>query len=66
MRIGTYSLAKDADGMESSVGPDQIAPKEQSDLGLHCLLWHVCPNTKNLYGKCTFRLCDVYILPCVR
>ena len=28
---------KDADGMANSVGPDQTAPEEQSDLGLHCL-----------------------------
>ena len=31
-------LSKDADGMTNSVDPDQTAPKEQSDLGLHCLL----------------------------
>ena len=28
----------DADEMENSVDPDQTAPKEQSDLGLPCLL----------------------------
>ena len=27
-----------ADGMANSVDPDQ-----QSDLGLHCLLRHICP-----------------------
>ena len=27
----------DADGMANSVDPDQTAPQEQSDLGLHCL-----------------------------
>ena len=31
----------DADGMANSVDPDQ----EQSDLGLHCLLKHICPKT---------------------
>ena len=51
---------KDADGMANSVDPDQIliklhviansavpdqtAPKEQSDQGLHCLLRPVCSN----------------------
>ena len=29
---------KDADGMANSADPVQTAPKEQSDLGLHCLL----------------------------
>ena len=38
---------KDADGMANSVDPDQ----KQSDLGLHCLLGPICPNTKNLYGN---------------
>ena len=28
---------KDTDGMTNSVDPDQTAPKEQSDLGLHFL-----------------------------
>ena len=36
---------KDAPGMENSVDSDQSAPYQQSDLGLHCLLKHVCPNT---------------------
>ena len=27
----------DAEGLASSVDPDQTAPLEQSDLGLHCL-----------------------------
>ena len=38
---------KDADRMTSSVDPDQTLPqglKEQSDLGLHCLLRPVHPN----------------------
>ena len=29
---------KDADKIANSVDPDQTAPEEQSDLGLHCLL----------------------------
>ena len=42
---------KDADGMANSVDPDQTASsKKQSDLGLHCLLRPICPNTLNLYG----------------
>ena len=36
---------KDADGMANSVDPDQTASSEQSDLGLHCLLRPICPNT---------------------
>ena len=32
---------KDADGMANSVDPDQTA----FDLGLHCLLRPICPNT---------------------
>ena len=34
---------KDADGMANSVDPDQT--EKQSDLGLHCLLRPICPNT---------------------
>ena len=30
--------SKDADGMSNIVDPDQNAPLEQSDLGLHCCL----------------------------
>ena len=29
-------------GMAKSVDPDQTAPKEQSDLGLHCLHMPFC------------------------
>ena len=32
---------KEADAMANSVDPDQ----KQSDLGLHCLLRPICPNT---------------------
>ena len=39
-----HSFKKDADGMAKSVDPDQTAPREQSDLGLHCLLRPICPN----------------------
>ena len=45
---GYYNLVthlKDADGMANSIGPDQTAPKEQSDLGLHCFHRSICPNT---------------------
>ena len=41
---------EDIDGMANSVDPDQTAPEEQSDLGLHCLLRPICPNTYNFYG----------------
>ena len=41
---------KDADGMANSVVPDQTAPQEQSDLGLHCLPRPICPNIQNFYG----------------
>ena len=37
---------KEENGMASNVDHDQIAPfKEQSDLGLHCLLSPICQNT---------------------
>ena len=36
---------EDIDGMANSVDPDQTAPEEQSDQGLHCLLRPICPNT---------------------
>ena len=36
--------AKDADGIQNREDPDQTAPKEQSDLDLHCLLGPICPN----------------------
>ena len=36
--------AQSAKGITNSVDPDQTSP-EQSDLGLHCLLKHVCPKT---------------------
>ena len=39
---------KDADGIANSVDPDQTAPKEQSDLGLHCLLSSIFPNTRKI------------------
>ena len=35
---------QDVDGMANSVDPDQTAPKEQSDQGLHCFLRSSCPN----------------------
>ena len=34
---------KDTDGMANSVDPDQTAPEEQSDQGLHWLLRPICP-----------------------
>ena len=35
--------------MANRADPDQTAPKEQSDLGLHCLLSHSCPNILGSY-----------------
>ena len=35
--------------MTNSVDPDQTAPKEQFDLGLHCLLRYVDLNSKGKY-----------------
>ena len=34
---------KDANGIVNSEDPDQTAPLEQSDLGLHCLPRPICP-----------------------
>ena len=36
---------KDANGIANSEDPDQTAPEEQSDLGLHCLPRSICPKT---------------------
>ena len=44
----TVICPEDADGIANSVDLDQTAPKEQSeqsDLGLHCLPWLICPKT---------------------
>ena len=40
----------DADEMANSVDPDQTAPLEQSDQGLHCLPRPVCPKTEEHYS----------------
>ena len=39
--------------MANSTGPDQTAPKEQSDLGLQCLHGHLCSNNLDRYSKCS-------------
>ena len=36
---------RDTEETANSVDTDQTAPKEQSDLGLHCLLRPIYPNT---------------------
>ena len=36
--------------MANSVDPDQTAPKEQSDLGLHCLLRLLCLSSSDNYS----------------
>ena len=35
----------------NSDDPDQTPRSAASDLGLHCLLRHACPNTKSKYGN---------------
>ena len=37
--------------MANSADPDQIAPKEQFDQGLYCLLKYICLIIKNKNGK---------------
>ena len=37
--------------MANSVDPDQMPHSVASDLGLHCLLRPVCPNTKDKYNS---------------
>ena len=50
--------------MANSVEPDQTAPEEQSDQGLHCLLRPICPNTKNFYMSENVKIfCYRIILP---
>ena len=56
-RLNYSDVPKSIDGMANSVDPDQfrsspILLKEQSDLGLDCLLRPVCPKTKNHSGNC--------------
>ena len=46
----------DADGMANSVDPDQTAPLEQSDLGLHYLLRPICPKTSENYGNIHYQI----------
>ena len=42
---------EDADRIANSVDPDQTGPKEQSDLGLHCLPRPIYPKTWDHYGR---------------
>ena len=44
---------KDADGMANSVDPDQTAPQEQFDVGIHCLPRSVSLKTYDQYGSLT-------------
>ena len=37
--------------MANSVDPDQMPQNAASDLGLHCLHRHICPNTVGYYGN---------------
>ena len=38
-------MSKTAGRVAASVDPDQTPRSAASDLGLHCLFRHVCPNT---------------------
>ena len=40
----------------NSVDPDQMSCSVAFDLGLHCLLSPVCPNTQGYYGNEIARL----------
>ena len=40
--------------MSDSLDPDQMPHSAASDLGLHCLLKPVCPNTWDYYGTPSF------------
>ena len=42
----------------SSADPDQTAPWEQSDQGLHCLPVHVCPNTSGCFIRNVYWLAN--------
>ena len=41
--------------MANSVDSDQTAPKEHSDLSLHCLLKQICPNIQGIHANCFCR-----------
>ena len=47
--------------MVKSGDPDQILQSMASNLGLHCFLRPVCPNTKGYYGKLQIR-CFLYCI----
>ena len=44
-------VRKIAEWVANSVDPDQTPRSAASDLGLHCLLISVCPNTYSKYGN---------------
>ena len=46
---GVFCL-NNANGIAKSEDPDQISPRRQSDLGLHCLPRPICPKTLGHYG----------------
>ena len=52
--INEYKFSLKAE-LANSVDPDQTAPKEQSDLGLHCLLIQFCSNIYNYYISVYFQ-----------
>ena len=53
---------EDADRMTNSVDPDQTAPLEQSDLGIHCLPRPVCPKTWHDYGSENLDTCKAAVI----
>ena len=59
--VALTRLLYDAPRMARSVGPDQTAPEEQSDLGLHCLPRCICLCTLNFY--CMFVWRSILIIP---
>ena len=44
--------------MTNSAYPDQNAATGESDLGLHCLLWQICPKNLDNYSKTEVNLLD--------
>ena len=47
--------------MASNVDSDQMPRLVASDLNLHCLLMHVCPNIQDRYGSLYFEVLTHFI-----
>ena len=50
-RLLPVNMCKIAGWVANRVDPDQMLHSAASDLGLHCLLRPICPNTKSKYGN---------------